>query len=247
MTTFCDNFMKTTSHHGISNLQQTWQPFSWQSFIVRTLHCDLYFVVSIHPFDKDELANSFLETLIPPTPQYLPSLSPSPHNNSAARNRSGRQACSGSTPVGSLNATHHKVPRGRSTTGRGLAKRPGRQLFASCRERTNLDSCPNTFPTPISLFFTLRTQCSNIPPQAGIHNISTSTTITKSRNLEWSSNRLDWLTLHFPLQSLRSHNHTATHLSTTNCHGHGHCHTNLDRVGSQIWEMAPKTTNSRLH
>ncbi|OQE06581.1 hypothetical protein PENVUL_c017G08292 [Penicillium vulpinum] len=67
--------------------------------------------------------------LLPPPPQF----SPSPHNNPAARNRSGRQACSGSTPAGSLNASHHRLPRGKSTTGRGFAKRLRRQqLFACC-------------------------------------------------------------------------------------------------------------------
>ncbi|KAG0161527.1 hypothetical protein PDIDSM_9061 [Penicillium digitatum] len=46
-----------------------------------------------------------------------------------------RQACSGSTPAGSLNATHYELPRGKPTTGRGFAKRLGRQqLLASCHE-----------------------------------------------------------------------------------------------------------------
>ena len=74
------------------------------------------------------------------------------NDHSATGNRSSRQACSESTPAGSLNATHHKLPRGKLTTGRGFAKQLGwQQLLVTIRLWSITSFYPSCSPSLQSL------------------------------------------------------------------------------------------------
>ena len=96
-----------------------------------------------------EFANSFGSKSPPspslhmPCPHLIPiPLPSSPHNNPAARNLSGRQTCSGSTPAGSLNATHCEFP----ATGRGLVKRLSRQAYGESTPAGSLNATHHKLP-----------------------------------------------------------------------------------------------------
>lgn len=57
------------------------------------------------------------------------------NDHPATGNRSGRQAYSENTPIGSLKATHYELPRDKITARCDLAKRLGSQwLLASCQK-----------------------------------------------------------------------------------------------------------------